>query len=92
MMALSHLDEPNYRKGSVEWAKASYLSEMQRTIKEAKAKGQDVHDNPPTKIPLPNRLEKQLDPDEHLLCFDYLYFTSTHRVCAQFTRNPIILT
>lgn len=79
--ALADLSDPVKRRVAVEDAKKDYLGEMQKSIEKAKAKDQHVEDDPPTKIPIPNRLEKQIDPDDHLLCFDYLYFTTTHKVC-----------
>jgi len=77
-LALAKLDTPSYRADAVKFAKENYIKEMNRTIEEALAKGDDVEDDPPTRIPVPNRLDNQVDPDEHLLCFDYLYFTSAY--------------
>jgi hypothetical protein len=83
LLALAKLAEPQERKVAIKEAKESYLTEMWRTIEEAKEKGDNVYDDPPKKIPLPNRKEEQLDPDDHLLCYDYLYFTSTHEVSTR---------
>jgi hypothetical protein len=84
LLALAKLAEPQEREVAMREAKNDYLTEMWRTIGEAKEKGNNVPDDPPRKIPLPNRKEEQLDPDDHLLCYDYLYFTSTHEVSAPF--------
>jgi hypothetical protein len=77
--ALAELSDPQIREVAVREAKDGYLARMNKTIEEAKEKGNDFNDDPPGKIPVPNHSEKQVDPDDHLLCFDYLYFTSTHK-------------
>jgi len=77
--AVAELAVPKIREMAIKEAREEYLGNMRQSIKEAEEKGDGVDENPPTRIPLPNRLDRQVDPDEHLLCFDYLYFTSTHK-------------
>jgi hypothetical protein len=84
LLALSGLSDPQMRTEAVRDAKESYLQKMWQTIGDAKAAGQGTVEYPPTMIPIPNRLSNQLDPDDNLLCFDYLYFTSTQKVRLSF--------